>query len=97
MMGFKVLVIPVLEAHGLPLTQQRENFREKQFWRSREGCETIELICWGNIPNTVNIRGCSTGLDLKQHSQASSAKSGVADVQGWLMWILCSVIDALCE
>lgn len=85
-MRFKVLVIPILDAHGLPLTQQRENFMEKQFWRSRERCETTELIYWGNISqHSLHHRMLSWSyLTINITIRPALPR------QWWLMWILCS-------
>lgn len=93
--GYKQLGLGLsYPSFGLPLIQQRENFMEKQFWRSREGCETIELNCWGNIPSTVHITGCSTGLTWPQTSQSGQLcqHSG-----GWCGCFAVSLIDAVCE
>lgn len=93
-MGFKVLLIPALDAHELPLIRQGENFMEKQFWRSREGCETIDLIHWGNIPRAVHITGCSAGLTWPQTSQSGQL---CQDSGGWCRYFAVSLTDAVCE
>lgn len=84
-MGFKVLLIPALEAHELPLIRQGENFMEKQFWRSREGCETWFI---GEIfPGQFTSQDAQLVLlDHKHHGQASSAKTVVADADT-LQWV----------